>query len=92
MARLIDADALKANFVVLGEFANDLWHVGVIRRAIDNAPTVDAVPVVHGRWIEVPSMAPEYACSVCGATFEWWERSEAHYCPNCGAKMDLEVE
>ena len=45
--RLIDANALKANFVVLGEFAKDLWHAGTIRMAIDNAPTVDAVEVVR---------------------------------------------
>ena len=48
--RLIDANALKANFVVSGEFAKDLWHAGTIRSTIDDAPTVDAVEVVHGRW------------------------------------------
>jgi hypothetical protein len=45
--RLIDANALKANFVVSGEFAKDLWHAGTIRGAIDNAPTVEAVEVVR---------------------------------------------
>ncbi len=55
---------------------------------IAKLPEVDAVPVVHGRWIETPSMATEYECSNCGRTYEWWEVSEAHYCPNCGAKMD----
>ena len=59
---------------------------------IVDVPTVDAVPVVHGRWIELPSMAPEYECSECGQSYEWWEVTEAHYCPNCGAHMDLEVE
>ena len=38
--------------------ANDLWQktficdeVAEVRKFIENAPTVDAVPVVHGRWI-----------------------------------------
>lgn len=55
-------------------------------------PTIEATPVVHGRWIELPSMAPEYACSECGQSYEWWEVNEAHFCPNCGAKMDGEKD
>ena len=55
---------------------------------IQEAPSVDATPVVYGRWVELPSMAPEYECSECGQSYEWWEASEANYCPNCGAKMD----
>ena len=43
--RLVYADALKANFVVSGEFAKDLWHSCTVRSAIDNAPTVDAVEI-----------------------------------------------
>ena len=30
-----------------------------------------------------------YQCSVCG---KWNGRKKQKYCPNCGAKMDLEVE
>ena len=55
---------------------------------IDSLPTVDAVEVKHGWWIELPSMEPDYKCSECGRSYAWWEPSEAHYCPNCGAKMD----
>lgn len=60
---------------------------------IEKAPTVDAVPVVHGRWSdagfgELPKHAPYgWACSVCGGiSFN----NEYIYCPNCGAKMDGE--
>ena len=60
-----------------------------VKEMVSSSPTVDAVPVVHGQWIETPSFAPEYECSECGQSYEWWEVSEAHYCPNCGAKMDL---
>lgn len=52
-------------------------------------PTVDAVEVVHGRWVMKETMirspfAKNAYCSVCLE-----ETSYAHnYCPNCGAKMD----
>lgn len=48
----------------------------------------DVAPIRHGRWVEQPFMSPTYECSECGSVYEWWENDEAHYCPNCGAKMD----
>ena len=60
--------------------------------AIRELPAADVVPVVHGRWILLPSMAPEYACSVCERDYTWGELEEAPYCPNCGAKMDGAAE
>ncbi len=85
--RLIDANALKAEFPVIGKFGEDLWHSATIRVAIDNAPTVDAVEVVHGRWIYEPvefAYEKDIKCSVCGSYVE----HTSNYCPNCGAKMD----
>ena len=56
---------------------------------IEAAPTVDAVEVVHGRWIEQEkyTFGTMYDCSICGTRIldnghSW------NYCPNCGAKMD----
>lgn len=59
-------------------------------------PAADVREVVHGRWrieILIGSL-----CSVCGkhpypyqadsASDDYWKPS---FCPNCGAKMDLEV-
>ena len=89
--RLIDANALKANFVVLGEFANDLWHSGTVRIAIDNAPTVDAVEVVHGRWEAVDHDGSWRVdkCSACHKRMHYVDYDQPYaYCPNCGAKMD----
>lgn len=43
--RLIDADALKAEFT--GNFGRELWHYTGIWATIDVAPTIDAVPVVR---------------------------------------------
>ena len=63
---------------------------------LDNMPTIDAVPVVHGEWIETEMGYDDYAwvCTVCG---EPWvlnagtpSENNMNYCPNCGAKMDGE--
>lgn len=88
--RLIDADAL------IREHGNDItnWDkpCAVYISSIENAPTVDAAEVVHGRWIPIidePTplrkmpMLSGYKCSVCGR----YEEKEEPYC-NCGAKMD----
>lgn len=45
---------------------------------------VDAVEVVHGRWI--PCTNGGYHCSVCDKRFGFV--FDKNYCPNCGAKMD----
>ena len=59
------------------------------RRMIEDLPAVEAVPVVHGRWIdENPDdfLDPRMRCSICtgieSPLLKW------RYCPNCGAKMD----
>ena len=51
---------------------------------IEYAPTVDAVPVVHGRWTKDGDVV---VCSECGAEHAW-EEYRATYCEDCGAKMD----
>ena len=51
-------------------------------------PTVDAVPVKHGLWKLVDEAEPQrYGCSKCSC-LSWYGTYK--YCPNCGAKMDLE--
>ena len=65
---------------------------------IDSIPAVDAVKVVHGRWISLSALWGEKSiCSVCGRDLYVNEPGnglpnieDLHYCPNCGAKMDLE--
>ena len=57
---------------------------------IANAPTVDAVPVVHGRWIEksAPARKIYFECSHCGAQENKHTAIKGYYCWRCGAKMD----
>ena len=87
--RLIDANKVpyhKSGFPKGDGFDSGLdW---AFREDIDKLPTVDAVEVVHGRWIEHSHLEVGGECSVCGWQFQWFENNEAHYCPHCGAKMD----
>ena len=57
-------------------------------RCFDEAETIDAAPVVHGRWEEIrdPYGALEgWIHTECGREVKCAE----NYCPTCGAKMDL---
>ena len=54
-------------------------------------PSADVAPVVHGRWVEKEkyTFGIIYDCSLCENRIldnghSW------NYCPNCGARMDLE--
>lgn len=56
---------------------------------IENFPAADAVPVVHGRWLD----NEDYMfCSICGIQWNYCDNDTEtfNYCPNCGAKMDGE--
>lgn len=58
---------------------------------MSDIPTADVAPVVHGRWIYGEDI--DIQCSVCGAdalTEGDYRQVKSRYCPNCGAKMDLE--
>ena len=86
--RLIDADALLPNMEQYrcgrGEYSRmvDVWH-------IEHAPTIEAEPVRHGRWVD--KMVRDWHCSECGkkASFDGYcYDDKPNYCPNCGAKMD----
>lgn len=89
MPDLIDRGELK-NRLKWG-WANDKF----VLRTIDEMPTAEAEPVKHGRWIfeEHPdSYYYHWECSNCKAWFSDNARFGYNYCPNCGAKMDMEGE
>lgn len=60
-------------------------------------PTVEVVPVRHGRWEEVPYKTIEHGevvvrgktvrCSACRHAEKGWSK-RMNFCPNCGARMD----
>ena len=72
---------------VLDHFGIDLAYFGkdlqFCQEAIDMAPAIDAVEVVHGRWI---NQHWRNVCSEC--RYIVGQHSQSKYCPNCGAKMD----
>ena len=57
-------------------------------KIVDALPVADVVEVRHGKWIELPPFKNIYTCSLC----DQWGEYHWNYCPNCGAKMDLENE
>lgn len=105
--RLIDADVLKADYGMADDCKNcktgwrscqgdNTYTKMNFCGWLDDAPTVDAVPVRHGRWETVEDWDGDerYKCSVCGD--EWFlevgnpEFNNMNYCPKCGARMDGE--
>ena len=103
--RLIDANELYAK---IGKMAREPryqhdgedYYVGIADAsgAVYEAPTVDAVEVVHGRWIYHECVSSHdgaisgYSCSECNSFVneEIFDMDEFHkdFCGHCGAKMD----
>jgi rubrerythrin len=85
--RLIDADKLLQYYQK--NHAAYYHSVTSIHRLIQQQPTVDAAPVVHGKWklLKNNSQSNFYMCSNCSyMVFSEWFLTD--YCPSCGAKMD----
>ena len=98
--RLIDADALKAKYEQMLPEIGDGYHKETLQDVLfelEYAPTVspDEVRGV-GKWIERDDYDWDiyYECSVCHTPFTMLdgttpELNDYHYCPNCGAKMEV---
>ena len=69
----------------------------VAYEAVEAAPAVDSVEVVHARWTRKDN---SQNCKRIGDFEEWYECSaceenaehESAYCPNCGARMDAQTD
>ena len=53
-------------------------------------PAADVATVRHGRWGTHSDRPDSLICSVCNCGFDMWKHDPHNYCPNCGARMDLE--
>ena len=99
--RLIDADAMREDWLNNGQ--NEyVYDTNAVLESIDEQPTIEAEPVVHGEWTTIyfsywsckpdgvhPVMRKErkkYRHDECGKVVSKREP----YCPNCGARMDKE--
>ena len=103
--RLIYANALESDIKKMyvpygdGSYSGDkeamIYDEAMVEvlEALDKAPTVDAVEVVHGRWLTTIDIDYEgdvvyhHAHMKCGFECETYGDGY-NYCPNCGAKMD----
>lgn len=74
-----------------------------VKSMVSKAPAADAVPVVHGRWVDITRYNDGErviaTCSRCRdrgevrttrTEFGLWE-IDSPCCPSCGAKMDGDV-
>lgn len=99
--RPIDADNLLQVHKMKTNLIGKDWTIDDLATAIETAPTINAIPIVHGRWIKMTGMMPpeyhgHYNCSICqwhmkGLRNSWTKEEELSFCPNCGAKMDGEI-
>lgn len=96
--RLIDANALKQRFDEREAEDVEMYGCRIIecfpaddaKEIVDQMPTVEAVEVVHGRWVSDKADIL-FHCSECETQISTdWDYDDLvwNYCPNCGAKMD----
>ena len=91
------SDLISRNVLLDAMPKNDELLSVDVRRIICESPIIDAEPVRHGQWetkvytIESDGWITEYREEVCSECGEG-QIGISNYCPNCGAKMDLEEE
>ena len=83
MAEYIEREMLIKDFQSCGA-SSEIIDAIVYRINLHEA--ADVAPVRHGRWLIDGYTGKEF-CSNCGDIPECFEPK---FCPNCGAKMDLE--
>ena len=100
--RPIDADILRER---LQDLAYDDWNQGIIKsfadtcneiiEIVEEQPTVNAVPVRHGKWINCGTYDQGYQvtleCECCGESVNGYVQ-DYKFCPYCGAKMEAYEE
>ena len=86
--RLIDADDLREEWLHNG-LNEKVYDTNDFLDSIDDAPTIEAAPVVHAHWIEREfPLGKNYECSNCQHIDGKHTAFRGHYCWYCGAKMD----
>lgn len=95
--RFVDGDFLKEQITqTMGDQPTPM--LSMLYYLVDSYPTIDVEPVKHGRWIEYNYPGHEHVyCSNCKEEYYvddllMGRNDYPAYCPNCGAKLDLEGE
>lgn len=77
MPRMIDAYKVRIDRDDYDTYSDYITALDAVREA----PTVDAKPVRHGKWMGT-------VCTACGESTSFYY--DCDYCPKCGARMDEE--
>lgn len=92
MARYIDMDKYPDIYPAeADDVVSDAFSAGYYSclQIIKEMQTEDVAPVVHARW-------KFGKCTKCGGDAPFWCMASTYrassYCPDCGAKMDEEVD
>lgn len=92
MARLIDADELKKEIASTFHGTLGLTVTGAVHEIINRQPTIDPESLrPRAHWEDVFQDGPcswSGKCSACNVRNDIPPVILAHYCPNCGAKME----
>lgn len=90
MSRYIDTDKVLEVAMIHKDFGQCIADLVSLKEVLHDTPTADVAPVMHGHWIKYAkySFGTMYDCSICSTRIiddghSW------HYCPNCGAKMNI---
>lgn len=91
MARLIDADAMKEELLWGNVYLSDN-ETNALVDLIGNQPAIDPESLrPRAHWEDVVQDGPcrwSGKCSACKVRNDIPPVMLAHYCPNCGAKME----
>lgn len=99
MAKYVRVDGMKLDYSGLVCIPpNDGFAIAsFFANQIENLPAVDVAPVVHGKWLKYFYSyfgRHQCVCSEC-KNDDYWKKyfcyGNENYCPNCGAKMDLDT-
>lgn len=93
--RLIDANELLQDMILRHDSIQKHNFIDVAKDdewLVETAPTVEAEPIKHGRWIylflvDYPKVRL-FQCTNCKAHIRHTTENIYNYCPNCGVKMD----
>lgn len=97
MAEYVDRERLKEAFITDLQTLQtvDEHTLNLVILEIEEAPTADVAPVVHGRWEKCGNTKHKMYCKNCGGERLFKKIKNGYflvvdsaYCPHCGAKMD----